>query len=479
MAGQGGGAAVYIPDEDSASTTSPNPSVFNARYPGSFGNNLTVSFCGSATSAGATFSGWQYANNCSSGQPSTTSYGDRLSVGNDAFHLVVVDRTGLISGATGNVIEVFENLSIIPGAVSSDGTSIYYKNRINNSSKYIIAVGSAGLVGLTAGFTAGAASTVNYTASSTAYSTGGVFTADLAGGTGEWNKGQLFSSTTGGYAQFADADIADVSLLMAGPATGADAQTVTDLAKARKDCVAFVSVRNNDPTVAADTKVANCKTLRDLVGNNNYAFIDSGYKYQYDAYNDVYRYVPLNGDIAGLCARTDAAQDPWYSPAGFNRGQIRGAVKLAFNPSQTQRDTIYQYGINPVVTFPGQGTLLYGDRTAQTKASAFDRINVRRLFIVLEKAIATAAQYSLFEFNDAFTRAQFKSLVEPFLRDVQGRRGITDFKVVCNESNNTAAVIDSNRFVADIYIKPNRSVNYIQLNFIATRTGVSFDEVGA
>jgi hypothetical protein len=478
MTGQGGGAAVYI-DEDSATTTSPNPSVFNARYPGSFGNNLTVSFCGSATSAGATFSGWQYANNCSSGQPSTTSYGDRLSVGNDAFHLVVVDRTGLISGATGNVIEVFENLSINPGAVSSDGTSIYYKNRINNSSKYIIAVGSAGLVGLTAGFTAGATGTVTYTASSTAYSTGGVFTADLGGGTGEWNKGQLFSSTTGGYAQFADSDIADVSLLMAGPATGADAQTVTDLAKARKDCVAFVSVRNNDPTVAADTKVANCKTLRDLVGNNNYAFIDSGYKYQYDAYNDVYRYVPLNGDIAGLCARTDAAQDPWYSPAGFNRGQIRGAVKLAFNPSQTQRDTIYQYGINPVVTFPGQGTLLYGDRTAQTKASAFDRINVRRLFIVLEKAIATAAQYSLFEFNDAFTRAQFKSLVEPFLRDVQSRRGITDFKVVCNESNNTAAVIDSNRFVADIYIKPNRSVNYIQLNFIATRTGVSFDEVGA
>jgi hypothetical protein len=479
MAGQAGGAAVYIPDEDSAPTTSPNPSVFNARYPGNFGNNLTVSFCGSATSAGATFSGWQYANNCSNGQPSSTSYGDRISGGNDAFHLVVVDRTGLISGATGNVIEVFENLSIIPGAVASDGTSIYYKNKINNSSKYIVAVGSAGLVGLTAGFTAGAASTVNYTVNGTVYTTGGVFTADLGGGTGEWNKGQLFSSSTGGYAQFADADIADVSLLMAGPATGSDAQAVTDLAKARKDCVAFVSVRNNDPTVVGDTKVANCKTLRDLVGNNNYAFIDSGYKYQYDAYNDTYRYVPLNGDIAGLCARTDAALDPWYSPAGFNRGQIRGAVKLAFNPSQTQRDTIYQYGINPVVTFPGQGTLLYGDRTAQTKASAFDRINVRRLFIVLEKAIATAAQYSLFEFNDAFTRAQFKSLVEPFLRDVQSRRGITDFKVVCNESNNTAAVIDSNRFVADIYIKPNRSVNYIQLNFIATRTGVSFDEVGA
>jgi phage tail sheath protein FI len=198
----------------------------------------------------------------------------------------------------------------------------------------------------------------------------------------------------------------------------------------------------------------------------------------YDIYNDKNRWVPLNADIAGLCARSDLNFDPWYSPAGLNRGQVRNVIKLAFQPRQAARDELYKNNINPVCTFTGEGTVLYGDKTAQTKPSAFDRINVRRLFIVLEKAIATAAKYSLFEFNDAFTRAQFRSLVEPFLRDVQSRRGVIDFKVVCDEKNNTPEVIDGNRFVADIYIKPARSINFIQLNFIATRTGVNFSEVG-
>jgi phage tail sheath protein FI len=219
--------------------------------------------------------------------------------------------------------------------------------------------------------------------------------------------------------------------------------------------------------------------MRDDIGSSSYCVMDSGYKYQYDSYNDKYRWVPMNGDVAGLCVRTDLTNDPWWSPAGFNRGNIRNVVKLAFNPTLSFRDELYKQNINPVVTFPGEGTVLYGDKTMQAKPSAFDRINVRRLFIVLEKAIATAAKYSLFEFNDAFTRSQFKSLVEPFLRDVQSRRGIIDFRVVCDERNNTPQVIDSNRFVADIYIKPNRSINFIQLNFIATRTGVSFEEVGA
>ena len=206
--------------------------------------------------------------------------------------------------------------------------------------------------------------------------------------------------------------------------------------------------------------------------------MDTGFKYQYDRYNDAYRWVPLNGDMAGLAARTDYTNDAWWSPAGFNRGQIKNVVKLAINPTKTDRDTLYKNGVNPIVSFPGQGTVLYGDKTLQVKPSAFDRINVRRLFIVLEKAIATAAKYQLFEFNDAFTRAQFKNIVEPFLRDVKGRRGVTDFKVVCDESNNTAAVIDSNEFVGDIYIKPTRSINFITLNFIATRTGVDFTTVG-
>jgi phage tail sheath protein FI len=205
--------------------------------------------------------------------------------------------------------------------------------------------------------------------------------------------------------------------------------------------------------------------------------MDSGYKYRYDKYNDVYRYVPLNGDIAGLMVRTDSTRDPWFSPAGFNRGQIKNIVKLAWNPDKANRDTLYKNGVNPVVTFPGQGTILYGDKTLLAKPSAFDRINVRRLFIVLEKAIATASKFTLFEYNDEFTRAQFRSLVEPFLRDVQGRRGIYDFRVVCDESNNTGEVIDRNEFVGDIYIKPARSINFIQLNFVAVRSGVEFSEV--
>ena len=205
--------------------------------------------------------------------------------------------------------------------------------------------------------------------------------------------------------------------------------------------------------------------------------MDSGYKYQYDKYNDVYRWIPLNGDIAGITARSDNIRDPWYSPAGYNRGVVKNLVKLAFNPSKTDRDLLYKNGVNPVVTQPGQGTVLFGDKTLLTKPSAFDRINVRRLFIVLEKSIANAANSTLFEFNDEFTRLQFLNLIEPFLRDVQGRRGITDFRVVCDETNNTPQVIDSNRFVGDIYIKPARSINFIQLNFVAVRTGVEFSEI--
>jgi phage tail sheath protein FI len=206
--------------------------------------------------------------------------------------------------------------------------------------------------------------------------------------------------------------------------------------------------------------------------------MDSGVKYQYDRYNDKYRFVPLNADVAGLCARTDYTNDPWYSPGGYNRGQIKNVVRLGHNPDKTNRDTLYKAGVNPVVSFPGQGIVLFGDKTLQTKPSAFDRINVRRLFIVLEKAIATAAKFQLFEFNDSFTRAQFVNLVEPFLRDVQGRRGITDFRVKCDDTNNTGQVIDSNQFVADIFIKPARSINFITLNFVAARTSANFTEIG-
>jgi len=254
---------------------------------------------------------------------------------------------------------------------------------------------------------------------------------------------------------------------------------ITNIAEVRKDCVVFISPESTDVVNNIGSEATAVTGFRDTLPSSSYAVMDSGYKYQYDRFNDVFRYVPLNGDTAGLCVRTDFVADPFFSPAGFNRGQVKGVTKLPFSPRATERDILYKKGVNPVVTFPGNGTVLFGDKTLLAKPSAFDRINVRRLFIVLEKSIATAAKFQLFEFNDTFTRAQFRNLVEPFLRDIQGRRGITDFKVVCDEStNNTGEVIDRNEFVADIFIKPARSINFIQLNFVATRTGISFDEVG-
>ncbi len=255
---------------------------------------------------------------------------------------------------------------------------------------------------------------------------------------------------------------------------------ITKLVEERKDCIAFVSPYRS-ATVGVNsstTQTDNVIDAFDLCPSSSYVVFDSGYKYMYDKYNDLFRFVPLNGDTAGLCANTDQVADAWFSPAGFNRGRVRGAIKLSYNPSGSERDRLYRARVNPVVNFSGQGVTLFGDKTALTKPSAFDRINVRRLFLVMEKAIATAAKFQLFEFNDEFTRAQFRNLVEPFLRDVQGRRGIQDFSVVADGTNNTGEVIDRNEFVADIFVKPSRSINFITLNFIATRTGVAFTEVG-
>lgn len=470
-----------------------------ARYPGTLGNSLRIELCGGATATagadtltdGARYYGWKYKGEFG-GIPSTSLYASSKGiVGQDEFHMVIIDEEGKFSGATGTVLEKYEGLSVIPGAVSPDGSSMYYKTKLNSSSKYIAALDADAPTVTT--FTQGlltsngsvndtsAAYNWNFNISAGTYVSGGVLSGSFGGGTGNYGSVENMTSPTSvlGYNKFSDPDTVDMNLLLCGPLSGTDAANVANIAKARMDCVAFVSTPNYTPTNSPADKLLACTTVRDAVGNNNYAFIDSGWKMMYDPYNDTNRWVPLNGDIAGLCARTDVTNDPWWSPAGFNRGQIRNVIKLAFNPTKTQRDEIYPKGINPVVTFPGEGTVLYGDKTAQTKPSAFDRINVRRLFIVLEKSIAVAAKYSLFEFNDSFTRAQFKSMVEPFLRDVQARRGIVDFKVVCSEANNTSQVVDSNRFVADIYIKPNRSINYIQLNFIATKSGVSFEEVGA
>ena len=394
------------------------------------------------------------------------------------MHIVVLDEDGGITGNAGEILETFAGVSQASDAKDASGNSNFYSDVIYRTSSFVyvmdhettLANAGSAKKGQTFDNTQGDAFVVK--------------TYSLASGTDDYaaTNGEIATA----YEKFNDTENVDISLLLCGPSqTDADATgdtkatAVMDIATARKDCVAFISPARADVVGIANaiTQAQNVVSFADGLPSTSYAVIDSGYKYMYDRYNDVFRFVPLNGDIAGLCARTDNIADPFFSPAGFNRGQIRGAVKLAFNPNQTQRDELYKARINPVVAFPGQGTVLFGDKTAQAKPSAFDRINVRRLFITLEKAVSTAAKFQLFEFNDEFTRAQFRNLVEPFLRDVQGRRGITDFSVVCDDSNNTGDVIDRNEFRADIFVKPARSINFIQLNFIATRTGVAFSEV--
>ena len=418
------------------------------------------------------------------GAPGTSTWATGKGVTSDEMHVVVYDRTGGITGfdsdvagqRTTAVIETFPFVSQAASARTPQGGTNFYANVVNTGSLYVrwmdhdASLSNAG----------------TDLASGNAYAStagdAGVITSTLAGGT---DDDPTIGELDLAYDLFADADTVDINLVMAGTSPASTdgithATNLIDLAEARKDIVVFISPRRADvvgvTTGAAQTN--NVKGFFDNLSSSSYAVFDSGYKYMYDKYNDVYRHVPLNGDIAGLCANTDNVAEPWFSPGGYNRGQIRGAVKLAFNPTKAERDILYPARVNPVCTFPGQGTVLFGDKTALSRPSAFDRINVRRLFIVLEKAIATAAKYQLFEFNDAFTQAQFRNLVEPFLRDVQGRRGITDFSVVADETNNTGEVIDRNEFVADIFIKPARSINFITLNFIAVRTGVSFSEIG-
>ena len=419
---------------------------------------------------------WEYYFNFSA-PPTTTDDVSNAGGSNDEMHIAVIDEDGSISGTAGTILETFEGVSQAHDAKDASGNSNYYPDVIYRDSKFIywidhISTLSDGLtkVGTTFDNTVGDAFVISNTS--------------LSGGTDDFVATNAEIATA--YEKFLDAENVDIDLLICGPSqTSADATgdtkatAVMDIATARKDCVAFISPARADVVGVANavTQTQNVVSFADGLPSTSYAVIDSGYKYMYDRYNDVYRFVPLNGDTAGLCARTDNIADSHFSPAGYSRGQIRGAVKLAFNPNQSQRDELYKARINPVVSFPGQGTVLFGDKTAQAKPSAFDRINVRRLFITLEKTISIAAKFQLFEFNDEFTRAQFRNLIEPFLRDVQGRRGVTDFSVVCDDTNNTSDVIDRNEFRADIFVKPNRSINFIQLNFVATRSGVAFSEV--
>ena len=439
---------------------------WTAKYPGVLGNSLKVSIAD-----GNVFSTWTYATNFDAA-PSTSEYVTNKGGSHDELHVAVIDEDGLFTGAVGTILEKFSFTSKASDAKRADGTSAYYKDVVNAQSKYIYWMGHTANVtasGTAWGNAANASLFANLTSNVTLSLAGGVSSDSPADG-----------NITNALSVFANDERYDISLLPLGAASATVINyAITSVAEARKDCIVFASPEQSDVVNNVGGEAAAVVGFRETLTSSSYAVLDSGWKYQYDRYNDVYRWVPLNGDTAGLAVRTDFVADPWFSPAGFNRGQVKNVVKLAYSPTATDRDTLYKKGVNPVVTFPGNGTVMFGDKTLLAKPSAFDRINVRRLFIVLEKAISTAAKFQLFEFNDPFTRAQFRNLVEPFLRDVQGRRGITDFKVVCDESNNTAQVIDSNNFVADIFIKPARAINFIQLNFVATRSGISFEEVGA
>jgi phage tail sheath protein FI len=439
--------------------------TFFAKYPGALGNSLKVAVC--ATSNG--FSSYNYASQYNSA-PNTSTYAAGVGGANDEIHITVVDEDGFITGAANTILEKFAYVSKASDAKNSDGSSNYYADVLRDQSKYVYAGTVPGANTVTDNPSWG------NTASGTTFSSrDGTYTYSLSNGSdGVMSDANLQTS----YDRFKSADEVDISLVLTGGHSNVVSKYVVDnIAETRKDCVVFISPIKTDVINQVGTEVTKISNTRNTFNASSYAFMDNNWKYQFDKYNNVYRWVPLNGDIAGLCVRTDQQRDPWFSPAGFNRGQIKNVTKLAWNATKSQRDDLYKIGVNSVVSFQGDGVVLYGDKTMQTKPSAFDRINVRRLFIVLEKAIARAAKYSLFEFNDEFTRAQFKSLVEPYLRDVQGRRGIFDFKVVCDTTNNTPEVIDRNEFVGDIYIKPARSINFIQLNFVAVRTGVSFETI--
>jgi hypothetical protein len=461
-------AAVKVDNEDEFENTYLNLNTdvygsFIARFPGALGDSLNVSVCSSNTQ----FATWDYRSFFTSA-PGTSDYAAALGGSSDEMHIVVVDEDGLFSGTKGTVLETFPFVSKASDA-KINGTSNYYKQVIFNTSRYVYAVAPVDYNNTSTTWDTPAAGKSFYRATNTYQS--------LGGGNDEVSSDSNLESS---WDLFANKDTVDISLIVTGDASTTVQQHIVDnVVNFRKDCVAFISPARSDVVNETDSDATSniIAWLTALSRSSSFVVADSGWKYQFDKYNNVYRWIPLNGDIAGLCVYTDNVRDPWFSPAGYNRGAIKNVIKLAWNPSKTYRDTLYAAGVNPVVSFPGQGTILFGDKTLLNKPSAFDRINVRRLFIVLEKAIAEASKFSLFELNDEFTRSQFVSLITPFLRDIQGRRGIIDFKVVCDTTNNTPQVIDNNQFVGDIYIKPARSINYIQLNFVAVATGVEFNTV--
>ena len=415
---------------------------------------------------------WQYAGSFDS-EPTTTPHGLRNNSTQDEIYVVVEDEDGEFAGANSTVLETYTG-SVASGAKGEDGGSIYYKDLVNRQSRYLYwmdhdAKGDAVTVASTTAWGAAANS-------STFQANGIQTTSSLTGGVDGTNTADSDKITA--FNQFKSPEDVDASLLITGDSSNTvQIHCVNNIAESRKDCVAFLSPPKAAVVNNIDSESTSVVAWRNVLPSSSYGFMDSGWKYMYDKYHDIFRYIPLNGDIAGACAHTDEVRDPFWSPAGFTRGNIKGVIKLPFNPKKAERDDLYKNGVNPVVSFPGQGTVLFGDKMMLARPSAFDRINVRRLFILLEKSIARMAESFLFEFNDAFTRSRFTSTVDPFLRDIQGRGGIQDYAVVCDDSNNTSEVVDRNEFRGDIFIKPSRSINFIQLQFVAVRSGVEFSEV--
>jgi len=451
-----------------------NTGAWVARFPGALGNSLQVSICPvGSDSNGTYFSQWAYVAQFD-GAPGTSAYASARSGANDECHVVVIDQDGLFTGTPGTVLERYAYVSLASDAKNADGSTNYVKDVINNGSAYIYL---ATFEGTLDDLTNAGTSAANQTFSASATD---VITTSLTAGVDSSTLGTAQYAT--GFDLFEDVDTITVDFLIApGLASSANQVTVVnDLVSTaqttRKDCIVVTSP-NREAVVNAATPVATSIITTDQFTRSSYLVVSNNYLKVYDKYNDQYIFIPDASSVAGIMAASDLSTAPWYSPAGQRRGAVLGVTGLAYSATKAERDTLYKAGVNPVANIPGQGTLLFGDKTFLARPSAFDRINVRRLFLTMERAIAIAARNVMFEFNDEFTRAEFVNIVEPFLREIQGRRGITDFRVVCDETNNTAAVVDRNEFIANIFIKPARSINYVTLNFVAVRTGVDFEEV--
>lgn len=466
-ANAGGDDALVIKnqdDYDGQSLAFADVGLWAAKYPGALGNSLRVSLQGVVTDAETTrtaFNAWTYGS-FFDGPPGTSDYADRYGSSNDEIHVVVVDEDGLFTGTPGKVLETFPFLSQASDAKLADGSSNYYKDVINARSRYIWFGDHDDASNMPEAGTAATLGTDYLTSA-----TNGRITVSLSGGVDSAALGS--SEILAGFAEFED----DVSFFIGPDLPSGSATTIANGLIALADAAKTFVVTLSPPSTALTASAI--KTFADTITSSSYGILDSGRLVVYDKYNDRNINIPASGSVAGIMAETDRTIGPWNSPGGLRRGQIRNVTKLAYNPSSlADRDTLYKARVNPIVTFPGEGTLLFGDKTALARPSAFDRINVRRLFILLEKTVSAAARDVLFQNNTEFTRSNFVSLVEPVLRGIQGRGGITEFAVVCDETNNPGDVIDRQEFVADIYIQPARSINFIQLNFIATRTGVSF-----